>query len=60
MSHAPFPSFPPTPEIGDTFTPVGTSQVWTYLGPQVGWEKTKIDLSDTAPVWPGRITKATA
>lgn len=53
-----YPTFPVSPTPGQTFTPEGTSQVWTYISAQVGWVKTKIDLqplNSGYPVWPGDI-----
>lgn len=58
MSHPVYPTFPEAPSPGQTFTPGGTSAVWTYISAQVGWVKTKIDLNDTYPVWPGRVNAA--
>ncbi len=55
-----YPVFPSEPDPGDTFTPQGTSQVWTYLSDEAGWTKTVIELQDRNvagefPIWPGRI-----
>lgn len=58
MTHPVYPVFPtvPTPIVGDTFTPAGTTQDWTFLGESIGWVKTKIQLNHTDPSWPGRIS----
>lgn len=57
MSHPVYPTFPtePPPEVGDTFTPEGTDQVWTFLGGNLGWVKTVVERNHQHPVWPGRI-----
>ena len=51
-----YPTFPENPDLGDTFTPLGTDQVWTYTS--FGWAKTVIELQDRDteyPIWGGRI-----